>query len=112
MQMYTLVPFENELEYNQKIGVLIGQIQKMYPTQQAPRIPVLPEHFTFPMMAQYGNPAKDEIAIGLQKEKVEIVGFRKTSAPFLIVGDSGKGKTEFVKDNFGAACGRSQNLSI
>ena len=97
MQMYTLVPFENELEYNQKIGVLIGQIQKMYPTQQAPRIPVLPEHFTFPMMAQYGNPAKDEIAIGLQKEKVEIVGFRKTSAPFLIVGDSGKGKTNLLK---------------
>ena len=49
------------------------------------------------MMAQYGNPAKDEIAIGLQKEKVEIVGFRKTSAPFLIVGDSGKGKTNLLK---------------
>lgn len=97
MQLYTMVKFENEMEYNSERTKLIEKLQAMYPTQHAPRIPVLPDNFTFSMLAQYGKPTEKEIAIGLRKEDVEIATFHKMAAPFIILGDSGKGKTNLLK---------------
>lgn len=97
MQVYTMVAFKNAMEYNQKIKILIEQIKEMYPNQRAPRIPVLPESFTLSMLNHYDVADKFEIAIGLKKAAVLLCGYNRAMSPFLIIGDSGKGKTNMAK---------------
>ncbi len=97
MQVYTMVTFKNAMEYNQKIKILIEQIKEMYPNQRAPRIPVLPDVFTLSMLNHYDVAEKFEIAIGLQKATVLLCGYNRAMSPFLIIGDSGKGKTNMAK---------------
>jgi len=97
MQVYTMVPFRNEVEYNAGIKELIDKICVMYPTMRAPKIPVLPEKFVFRMLAEYGGARAGQISLGLNKETVEVRGFDKTAAPFIILGDGGKGKTNLLK---------------
>lgn len=106
MQIYTMVPFKNEVEYNTGIKELIDRILKMYPTMRAPRIPVLPEKFVSHMLDKYSGHTKGQISLGLNKETVEIRGFDKSAAPFLILGDSGKGKTNLLKVILGQIAGR------
>ena len=97
MQAYTMVSFRNEVEYNEGIKELTEKILKMYPIMRAPRIPVLPEKFVSGMLGQYGGDIPGQIRIGLHKETVELRGFDRMAAPFLILGDSGKGKTNLLK---------------
>lgn len=97
MQVYTMVPFRDEVEYNAGIRKLMNRICVMYPTLRAPKIPVLPEKFLYSMVAQYGGGREGQISLGLHKETVEVRGFDKSAAPFLILGDAGKGKTNLLK---------------
>lgn len=97
MQVYTMVPFKNEVEYNAGIKELIEKICNMYPVMRAPRIPVLPEQFISTMLGQYAGDMTGKIALGLHKETVELRGFDRSAAPFIILGDSGKGKTNLLK---------------
>ncbi len=97
MQIYTMTAFKNEVEYNAGIKELIDQVCRMYPTKRAPRIPVLPEQFVSTMLPQFTGGAEKQIVIGLHKETVELRGFDKNTAPFIILGDAGKGKTNLLK---------------
>ena len=51
MQVYTMVKFENDMEYNRKVKELIQKVAARYPDRRAPRIPVLPEQFRYEMLA-------------------------------------------------------------
>ena len=97
MQIYSMVNFKNEVEYNVGIKELINAIGMMYPTMRAPRIPVLPERFVSSMFGQYKGAEDKKIIVGLHKDTVELRGFDKTAAPFIILGDGGKGKTNLLK---------------
>lgn len=97
MQIYTMVPFKNEMEYNHRLKELVETIRRMYPTKRAARIPVLPESFTFPMISDFAPKENHEISLGLHKASVELRGYRRFMSPFLIVGDAGKGKTNMAK---------------
>lgn len=97
MQVYTMVPFKTAIEYNKNLKTLIGQIKEMYPNQKAPKIPVLPDTFTLSMLERYDAADSFEIAIGLQKSTVLMRGYSRAMSPFLIIGDSGKGKTNVAK---------------
>lgn len=97
MQVYVMVPFQNEVDYNAGIRDLITRIQEMYPTMRAPRIPMLPEAFVSTMMAEYVREKTKQILLGLHKETVEVRGFDRNCAPFIILGDSGRGKTNLLK---------------
>lgn len=97
MQVYTMVPFKNEVEYNQNFKTLIENVRRMFPTKRAPRIPVLPEAFTSRMFADYAPYGKYEINLGLHKASVQLRGLMRHMSPFLIVGDAGKGKTNMAK---------------
>lgn len=97
MQVYVMTSFQNEVDYNAGIRELIGQIRQMYPTMRAPRIPMLPETFVSTMLAEYVRQKTDRILLGLHKETVEIRGFDRNCAPFIILGDSGRGKTNLLK---------------
>ena len=97
MQVYTMVPFKNELDYNTGLKKLLDRIAEMFPTKRAPRIPVLPEKFLSSMLERYPDTGNCEIALGLHKETVEKAGIMRNAAPFVILGDAGKGKTNLLK---------------
>lgn len=97
MQIYTMVSFKNEMEYNRNLKELIQNIREMYPTKRAPRIPVLPEIFLYSMLPDFAFRSGCEIGIGLHKASVEMRGFSRFMSPFLIVGDAAKGKTNMAK---------------
>lgn len=96
MQVYTMTKFTNEIDYNAGISSLIESVRDMYPVTRAPRIPVLPEKFTNNMLNDYMGKSVD-IKLGLHKELVETRGFMRNMSPFLILGDSEKGKTNLLK---------------
>lgn len=98
MQIYTMVKFHDDMEYNRNIKELIQKIVVKYPDRRATRIPILPEHFYHEMLRDYadGNEAFD-LAVGLEVESVTKVGFTRTQSPFVIIGESGKGKTNMLK---------------
>ncbi|MBD5474809.1 MAG: type VII secretion protein EssC [Lachnospiraceae bacterium] len=97
MQVYTMVPFKNEVEYNHNLKALVNDIRNMYPSKRAPRIPILPETFIHSMIKDYAAPQPCEILLGLHKASVELRGFSRAMSPFLIIGDAAKGKTNMAK---------------
>lgn len=98
MQIYTMTEFENDIEFNGKLKELIQKISAKYPDRRAPRIPVLPEHFRYEMLADFASGNEDyDLAVGLEIESVTRIGFIRGQAPFVIIGETGKGKTNMLK---------------
>lgn len=98
MQIYTMVAFEDDIEYNARIKELIRGIAAKYPGRRAPRIPVLPETFVYPMLADYTDGAAEfDLAVGLEVETVTRAGLQRMAAPFVIIGEAGKGKTNVLR---------------
>lgn len=98
MQIYTMVKFEDEIGYNKGIKALEESITACYPGQRAPRIPVLPEQFAFTMIDNYQKADQNlDVSLGLDVESVELRGIEPGQTPFVIVGESGKGKTNILK---------------
>ena len=96
MQCYVMARFSSDVKYTNGVKALVSEINRLYPDERAPRIPVLPEVFVSTMMGDYaGTP--NQIMLGLDKEKVELMGFDRTSSPFTIVGEAAKGKTNALK---------------
>ncbi|MDO4304363.1 MAG: type VII secretion protein EssC [Bacillota bacterium] len=108
MQVYTMVPFKNDIEYNKNLKELVQDIREMYPTKRAPRIPVLPETFMYSMLADYTAAHACEISLGLHKASVELRGLSRSMSPFLIIGDAAKGKTNMAKVIVGQAMDKGQ----
>lgn len=96
MQIYVPVLFRNEMEYNQALKRLVDSIGHMYPTMRAPRIPVLPEQFCHTMIADY-KPDQADIQIGLHKASVELRGMNRWMSPFVILGETARGKTNLLR---------------
>lgn len=103
MQIYSMVPFRNDMEYNKNLKELVQSIREMHPTKRAPRIPVLPETFMYAMLEDYTAPYVGEISLGLHKASVELRGLSRSMSPFLIIGDAAKGKTNMIKVIVGQA---------
>jgi S-DNA-T family DNA segregation ATPase FtsK/SpoIIIE len=97
MQIYTMIAFKNEVDYNNNLKQLIEEIYCLYPTKRAPRIPVLPDKFEYSMVKDYEGADKNELILGLHKETVKLRGFMQSMSPFLIIGDGTKGKTNMLK---------------
>ena len=96
MQLYSMVKFKTELEYKDKIKELIQNIDALYPGEQAPRIPVLPENLFLADMKEYPHTEQD-IYVGLEKEAVCACGFQLGNTPFTILGEAARGKTNVLK---------------
>ncbi|MDE7284199.1 MAG: type VII secretion protein EssC [Lachnospiraceae bacterium] len=98
MQIYTMVKFGSDIEYNRKIKELIQKISDKYPDRRAPRIPVLPEQFRYEMLPDYADGREHfDLAVGLEAESVTKAGFTCMQSPFVIIGETGRGKTNMVK---------------
>lgn len=98
MQIYTMVKFETDMDYNKKLKELIRKIADKYPDRRAPRIPVLPEQFRYEMLSDFTDGAEHfDLAVGLEVESVTKAGFTRQQSPFVIIGETGKGKTNMLK---------------
>ena len=98
MQIYTAVPFEDEITYMENLKEAVGQINDSYPGEHAPKIPVLPETLRYEQMEEYPEAENGaDIMLGLDVEEVRRDGMMTTQSPFIIIGDSGKGKTNALK---------------
>lgn len=96
MQVYTMVPFRNNLEYRSGIGKLLEDIRERCQGEEAPHMPIMPEEVTLDAMQSFKNPAID-VYVGLEKEEVTLEGLRLTDSPFTIIGADGSGKTNLLK---------------
>ncbi len=96
MQMYVMDEFKDEIEYNKKISNIIDEINARTYGIKAPRIPVLPEILDYKTMMVYEKQDKD-IYLGLDKEKVKLCGIDREMSPFVIIGESGIGKTYMLE---------------
>ena len=98
MQVYTAVPFEDEIRYMEEIKQAIANINATYEGQHAPRIPILPELFRYEQMAEYERSKQEpDIVLGLDVEEVRLEGMRASQSPFVIIGESGRGKTNALR---------------
>lgn len=98
MQIYTMVKFDHEIEYNQNLQELISVITEKYQDRRAPRIPVLPEQFPYEMLSDYADGKEEfDLAVGLEVESVTKAGLTRMQSPFVIIGETGKGKTNMLK---------------
>lgn len=93
MQVYSMVPFQDEIAYNAGLKSLVDQAVRYVPdqtrTQNTGPAGKLPISYAFSVRTA----AEDEILLGLHKETVEVRGFNRCAAPFIILGDSARGKT-------------------
>ncbi|MCC8026743.1 MAG: type VII secretion protein EssC [Clostridium sp.] len=96
MQIYTMVPFNNSLEYRSNINTLINDIREGCNGHEAPHMPIMPEEVTLEVMEGFQNREID-LYVGLDKEEVTLEGIRMTDSPLVILGAAGSGKTNLLK---------------
>lgn len=96
MQIYAMVPFQNNLEYRSGIGKLLEEIRERCQGEEAPHMPIMPEEVTLDVMKSFHNPNID-LYLGLEKEDVSLEGICLTDSPFPIIGADGSGKTNMLK---------------
>lgn len=98
MQVYTAVPFEDEIDYIEQLKHAVVQINEAYPGEAAPKIPVLPEIFHYEQMKEYEVSSENpDVLLGLNVEEVKLEGLSRNQSPFVIIGESGRGKTNMLK---------------
>ena len=95
-QIYTMAPCEDKVEYSRALKNLIQEVRKSYPGKEAPHIPVLPQELYSDMMKEYASDGSGYL-IGLDVEEVVGTGFQPTAGMFVIIGNTGTGKTNMLK---------------
>lgn len=96
MQLYTSVTYKDEMDYNGNLEQEINKINEYYKEEKAERIPILPETFLYEEYCNYPK-STQSILVGLDKESVVLVGFERENNPFVIIGDTARGKTNVLK---------------
>lgn len=96
MQLYTPVAFEDEVDYGKRLQEKVNEIIAAFPGEKAPQIPVLPEELSFSELMRYPEP-DFRLVVGLDSETVIPLGIGRQHSPFLILGESGSGKTNALR---------------
>lgn len=97
LQIYTMVSCENEISYSRSLKQMIHNIRSFYPDKEAPHIPVLPDELYASMLQEYQEADVIDYPVGLDVESVTVKGFERGDSPFVIIGNTGTGKTNVIK---------------
>jgi len=97
LQIYTMVSCENEISYSRSLKQMIQDIRNIYPNKEAPHIPVLPDELYASMLQEYQGTDVVDYPVGLDVESVTVKGFERGDSPFVIIGNTGTGKTNIIK---------------
>ena len=97
LQIYTMAPCDNEVEYSRSLKKLTKEIRELYPGKEAPHIPVLPDELYASMLPDYEAVGEEDYQVGLDTDRVQVRGFEKSASPFVIIGGTGTGKTNMLR---------------
>lgn len=95
-QIYAMAPCGDKTMYGRMLKELVQEVRRRYPDKEAPHIPVLPSEFFTSMMKEYKNDGSSYL-VGLEVEEVVLKGFERTAGLFVIIGNTGSGKTNMFK---------------
>lgn len=95
-QIYTMAPCEDKAAYSKALKIIIQEIRKNAHGKEAPHIPVLPQEFFSTMLKEYADNAGGYL-VGLDVEEVTVRGFPASAGMFVIVGNTGTGKTNILQ---------------
>lgn len=95
-QLYVMADRTERASYTRALKALIDEIRRRYPGREAPHIPVLPQEFGSGMLRDYTNDGSSYL-VGLDAEEVVGKGFGQTAGLFVIIGNTGTGKTNILK---------------
>lgn len=100
MQLYTPVPCENELSYNANLKALIAEVAEASTEERAKGIPVLPEELYYEMLPEYPGYRNvlTEIPVGIEVGNLDIQYLNVKNEAALIIGMSGMGRTNTLKN--------------
>lgn len=100
MQLYTAVAFENEISYNANLQALIKQIREASSEEKAKGIPTLPDELYYDMLPDY--PAYEYsltmLPVGIDVVDLEVKYLDVKKEPALIIGNSGMGRTNTLRN--------------
>lgn len=97
MQVYSPVKFENDIEFITNLKAVIQNIADHYSGERLLGIPVLPDIFTTHDFGNYKCETTSDNLIGLSLDNVENVSLDVSNSPYLVVGPSKSGKTNFIE---------------
>ncbi len=95
-QIYAMVPCKDKAAYSKKLKNLIQEIRKEAHGKEAPHIPVLPQVFFSYMLKEYADQVQGYL-VGLDVEEVTARGFHSSAGMFVIIGNTGTGKTNILR---------------
>lgn len=95
-QLYVMADCTECAFYTRGLKTLIQEIRRSCSGREAPHIPVLPQEFGSGMLRDYTSDGSSYL-VGLDAEEVVGKGFDQTAGLFVIIGNTGTGKTNILK---------------
>lgn len=100
MQLYTPVPCENELSYNDNLKSLINRIAQASTEERAKGIPTLPDELYYDMLPEYPDyeNTTTKIPVGIDTEELKVQYLDLVQGLAMIIGTGGMGRTNAIKN--------------
>ncbi|MCL2034944.1 MAG: type VII secretion protein EssC [Oscillospiraceae bacterium] len=98
MQIYTAVPYEDDIAYSKAIGALVEEIRAEYSGQTADGIRMMPETLDYEVLVSYAaSTDRAMLPVGLDFEEIEVQYFSLINPVHLIIGTPQSGKTNLLR---------------
>lgn len=97
MQVYAPVQFEDDVQFINNLKAKIQDIADAYTGEKLVGIPVLPDMLTTKDFVNFKCESSSQNLIGLSLDNVENVSLDLTDSPYLVLGPSKSGKTNFLE---------------
>ena len=97
MQIYSPVEFEDDVSYINNLRSMVDKIHDNYTGDILKGIPVLPDVFTTLDYVNYEVEDSSDNLVGLCPETVKLISVKIEQSPFVIIGPSKSGKTNFIE---------------
>lgn len=100
MQLYTPVPYENEISFNERLQGLIKKIAETSTEEKAKGIPTLPEELYYDMLTDYPGYEHSitKLPLGIDTEDLVVKYLDVEKEPALIIGNKGMGRTNMLRN--------------
>ena len=98
MQIYTTVPFEDDVSYAQRIGSLVEEVKSAYSGAKMESLRVLPEVLDYALLRQFAGEAEHgNLPVGLDHREVGVQALSLINPVHLVLGTPGSGKTNVLR---------------
>lgn len=100
MQLYTPVPCEDEISYNEELKMLVKKIADTSTEERAKGIPTLPEELYYDMLPGYPayEVSREKLPVGIDTEELKVQYLDIIQGVGVIIGSAGMGRTNTIKN--------------